>query len=121
MDPHKLSNIQSAGIGLRMLHFQDVLKHRDAVPWLELLLDNWLYDDGVLSERLKLIVETFPVTCHGVGLSIASSQPVDVDYLAKVKALLERTEALAYSEHLSFSRTGSQFIPDLLGIQMQKK
>lgn len=114
MDLHKLSNIQCAGIGLRMLHFQDVLHRADEVPWVELLLDNWLYDDGVISDRLKLIVEAFPVTCHGVGLSIASSRPVDVAYLAKVKRLLEHTEALAYSEHLSFSQTGSQFIPDLL-------
>jgi len=114
MERSSLASVKSAGLGFRMPHFADIMKRRDEVPWIELLLDNWLCEDGIVADRLERLVNTFPVTFHGVGLSIASSSPVDEEYLQQVKTLLDKSDALVYSEHLSFSRTKSQFIPDLL-------
>ncbi len=114
MKRSSLASVKSAGLGFRMPHFADIMKRRDEVPWIELLLDNWLCEDGIVADRLERLINTFPVTFHGVGLSIASSSPVDEEYLQQVKTLLDKSDALVYSEHLSFSRTKSQFIPDLL-------
>jgi hypothetical protein len=114
MELSSLATIKTAGLGFRMPHFADVMRRKDEVPWLELLLDNWLCEDGIVADRLQTIIKTFPVSFHGVGLSLASSSPIDDDYLGRVKNLLDQSEALVYSEHLSFSRTGTQFIPDLL-------
>ncbi|MEP3476324.1 MAG: DUF692 domain-containing protein [Hyphomicrobiales bacterium] len=121
MKRSSLSAVKSAGLGFRMPHFADIMKRRDEVPWIELLLDNWLCEDGIVADRLERLINTFPITFHGVGLSIASSSPVDEDYLQQVKNLLDKSDALVYSEHLSFSRTGSQFIPDLLPFPFTSK
>lgn len=121
MASQDLSDIKAAGIGFRIPHFAEAIKRRDEVPWLELLLDNWLYEDGIIAEQLKVLVEHFPISCHGVGLSIASTKPVNVEYLERIKQLLARTDALSYSEHLSFSKTGTQFIPDLLPFPFTEK
>lgn len=121
MVPSSLNAIKTAGLGFRMPHFADIMKRRDEVPWIELLLDNWLCEDGIVADRLEQLIKIFPVTFHGVGLSIASSSPIDEEYLQRVKVLLDKSDALVYSEHLSFSRTSSQFIPDLLPFPFTSK
>jgi len=114
MSISNISQVHSAGIGLRVPHVQEVLQRESEIPWLELLLDNWLYDGGATEYLLSAVLERFPVAMHGVGLSIASSCDFDMGYLKKVKALLNKSNALVYSEHLSFSQAGQHFIADLL-------
>ncbi len=114
-----LSGIQGAGLGVRMPHVPALLDEPIAGLWLELLLDNWLYDGAVPSRLLSALAERYPLTAHGVGLSLASLGPLDMGYLAKVKKTLQRCGAIVYSEHLSFSHLQnadgkSQHIPDLL-------
>ncbi len=113
------SGIQGAGLGVRMPHVPALLAEPIAGLWLELLLDNWLYDGVVPSRLLSALAERYPLTAHGVGLSLASLGPLDMGYLAKVKKTLQRCGAVVYSEHLSFSHLQnadgkSQHIPDLL-------
>lgn len=103
-----------AGIGLRTQHISEVLEQEIQVPWFELLLDNWLAEGGLTSYYLDAVIERYPVTLHGIGLSLGGVEALDTDYLTKVKALMHRTKALCYSEHLCFSQLQSYYAPDLL-------
>lgn len=111
-----ISAINTAGIGLRTPHFDELLDEGliNPPPWLELLADNWLSSGGVTANILSRFVERYPLAVHGVGLSIGSVEPLDFDYLQRVKSLLSRSKAMSYSEHLSFSNTALGFVPDLL-------
>ena len=135
--PASHASIAGAGVGLRTPHIRELLSDADAlepqyqIPWLELLADNWLAPSaqplGGLNESLLMaLAERYPLTLHGVGLSLGSCGELDFHYLQAIKALRQRTRAGWYSEHCSFSwlppRTDratkrselGQFAPDLL-------
>ncbi|CAA6812395.1 MAG: Uncharacterized protein conserved in bacteria, NMA0228-like [uncultured Thiotrichaceae bacterium] len=103
-----------AGIGLRSQHINQILDNEIAVPWFELLVDNWLADGGLTRRYLDVITERYPLTLHGVGLSLGGTEPLDFSYLQKIKDTLQHTDALWYSEHLCFSQLQSHFSHDLL-------
>ena len=108
------NSISGVGIGLRMPHYKEVLTHPEKVGWIELLADNWLYNSSAIQDRLLPLVDTLPITLHGVGLSIGSSRSLDWQYLGKVKELINTCNCQWYSEHLSLSWIGEEFFPDLL-------
>jgi uncharacterized protein (UPF0276 family) len=114
MEKTVIDNIHSAGVGLRMPHIDEILNRREDFPWLELMADNWFCESGLTGYYLDAVSEKFPLSVHGVGLSLGSIDPLDLVYLEKVKSLLNRSSAIAYSEHLSFSSVAGKFIPDLL-------
>lgn len=109
-----------AGIGLRTQHINQILDQRVPVPWFELLVDNWLADGGLTQRYLDEIIERYPVTLHGVGLSLGGTEPLDFAYLGKIKGVLQRgssdhaNKPLWYSEHLCFSQLQSHYSHDLL-------
>lgn len=111
-----------AGIGLRADHIDQLLelalnKESNAeqdIPWVELLVDNWLADGGLTQHYLDAISQHYPLTLHGVGLSLGGTEALNLNYLEKIKSTLQRTHALWYSEHLCFSQLGSYFSHDLL-------
>ena len=111
-----LSDLKCAGIGLRTEHLDALMVDPDQVPWIELLADNWLAQGGLTKAHLEKLAYQFPIGVHGVGLSLFGQTPVDYTYLEQIKALLHTTQAVTYSEHLSFSESESGFIPDLLPI-----
>ncbi|WP_299945851.1 DUF692 domain-containing protein [uncultured Microbulbifer sp.] len=106
--------IQGAGVGLRTPHLSHLLNERPDVPWLELLADNWFAEGGTDLELLEVITELYPVTLHGVNLSLGTLDPLDFDYLEKIKKLTQRTHTAWYSEHCSFSSFEGKRTPDLL-------
>lgn len=119
--------IAGAGVGLRTPHIGELLADVDAaepklnIPWLELLADNWLSLDntplgGLNRELLDAVSERFPLTLHGVGLSLGSCGELDMQYLAGIKQLQRLTGAHGYSEHCSFSWENQRqhYAPDLL-------
>lgn len=115
----------SAGIGLRAPHIESILRQDQepgqAIPWLELLVDNWLAAGGFSRHYLLALAERYPLTLHGVGLSLAGIEPLDLEYLAKIRTVMRETDALWYSEHLCFSQLGfsqlaSHFSHDLLPV-----
>ncbi|WP_394204289.1 DUF692 domain-containing protein [Shewanella waksmanii] len=109
------NTIQGAGIGLRLPHAQQVLAQSQLVaPWFELLVDNWLVEGGVNVYLLDAIAERYPLVLHGVGLSLGGAQPLDFDYLHRIKALKQRCGAVWYSEHACFCSDGHVQVPDLL-------
>lgn len=111
--------IAGAGIGLRLPHVQEILTGQNdssisAIPWFEVLVDNWLVDGGLNKDMLLSISERYPLVFHSVGLSLGGINPLDMAYLQKIKTLKQRTGALWYSEHVSFSGNQNRQVPDLL-------
>ncbi|MCG8673431.1 MAG: DUF692 domain-containing protein [Pseudomonadales bacterium] len=107
-------SIQGAGVGLRTPHLPLILEQQPDIPWFELLADNWLAEGGLDKRLLHQIAERYPITLHGVNLSLGSLDPLNLEYLAKIKRLKQETQATWYSEHCSFSSFDGQRTPDLL-------
>jgi len=103
-----------AGVGLRTQHINQILDQQVAVPWFELLVDNWLSNGGLTRRYLDAIAERYPLTLHGVGLSLGGMEPLDFTYLGEIRRLMQHSNALWYSEHLCFSQLQSYYSHDLL-------
>ncbi len=108
-----ISSIQNVGLGLRSPHIETILATEPNVPWFELLTDNWLDASGIDGFLLDKITEQYPVTLHGVGMNLGGLDPLNLDYLSKVKALAVRCEANWLSDHLSFSAVQGNQLHDL--------
>jgi uncharacterized protein len=91
------------GVGLRTVHFPYILQSRPAVDWFEILSENFLDTGGRPLWVLDQVAERYPVALHGVSLSIGSTDPLDLDYLRKLKALAARTRAHWVSDHLCWT------------------
>ena len=109
-------SISGVGIGLRSPHIDEILTQQPAIPWLELLADNHLAEGGLIVEQLEQITALYPVTLHGVGMSLASTAPLDMHYCQQIKALAERVNAAWISEHLCFTSVNGIYSHDLLPI-----
>lgn len=102
------------GIGLRTAHFGHIVADWPAIDWFEALTENFLDTGGRPARVLDLVAERYPVALHGVSLSIGSTDPIDFDYLAKVKALAARTRAAWVSDHLCWTGVSGRNTHDLL-------
>ena len=103
-----------AGIGLRAAHYRDVLESLPSVGWLEVHSENYFGEGGAPLYYLDRIRAHYPLSLHGVGLSLGSTDPLDVGHLAKLKALIERFEPGLVSDHLSWSSVNGLHFNDLL-------
>ncbi len=103
-----------AGIGLRAEHYDAVLEDRPPVGWLEVHSENYFGAGGKPLDYLERIRARYPLSLHGVGLSIGSTDPLDRQHLAKLKELIRRFEPALVSEHLSWSSVGGRYFNDLL-------
>jgi uncharacterized protein (UPF0276 family) len=106
--------MQGAGIGLRAPHYRDVLVERPDVTWFEVHSENYFGAGGLPLAVLDRVRGDYPVSLHGVGLSLGSTDPLDARHLSQLKALVERVEPCAVSDHLSWSSAEGQFLNDLL-------
>ena len=102
------------GIGLRPDHYGDILAQAPAIDFFEILSDNYLYTEGRPLHFLDRIAERYPIVMHGVSLSIGSTDPLDFEYLARLRALRERTRARWISDHLCWTGVAGQRVHDLL-------
>ena len=103
-----------AGIGLRAPHHHEILAAAPAVGWLEAHSENYFADGGPAIAALERARERYPVSLHGVGMSLGSTDLLDVEHLRKLKALIARVEPGLVSEHLSWSSVNGRFLNDLL-------
>ena len=103
-----------AGIGLRAVHHQAVLDEAPTVTWFEAHSENYFADGGAQIEFLERIRSRYPLSLHGVGLSLGSVDPLNVDHLRKLDRLIRWSEPAFVSEHLSWSSVGGIFLNDLL-------
>ena len=102
------------GIGYKPQHFSDILKDAGAVKWLEIHAENYMGDGGRPLAQLRHLAERFPISVHGVGLSIGGEGPLNPDHLARLKHLCDWLDPASFSEHLAWSTHGAEFLNDLL-------
>ena len=102
------------GLGLRPDHYLEVLESRPAVDWFEIISENYLVDGGKPLHYLDRIREHYPMVMHGVSLSIGSTDPLDLEYLAGLKRLAARIEPAWVSDHLCWTGIGGRNLHDLL-------
>lgn len=103
-----------AGLGLKPQHFKDVLTQCPDIGFFEVHAENHMVAGGPLLHFLARIRERYPLSLHGVGLSIGGEAPLDEAHLQRLSDLIERCEPAVFSEHLAWSSHGGQFLNDLL-------
>ena len=108
------ASIQGAGIGLRSLHYQDIITQKPKVNWFEVLSDNYFCAGGLPIFHLEKIRQDYPVTLHGVGMSLGSTDPLNLDYLTRLKNLVAKVEPDLISEHLSWISVNGHYLNDLI-------
>lgn len=106
-----------AGVGLRFRHHEAVLEERPAVPWFEVHSENYL-GGGTAAHCLDLIRRDYPLSMHGVGLSLGSADGLNAAHLARVREAVRRYEPGLVSEHLSWSVAEGAYLADLLPLPM---
>jgi len=102
------------GIGLREPHVGEILASRPALPWLEVHPENYM-TDGAL-RVLERVRERYPISLHGVGLSLGSDQALDRRHLRRLRAVVDRVAPCLVSEHLSWSTAGGAYLNHLLPV-----
>ena len=102
------------GIGLRSVHFEHILKNHPTIDWFEVLSENYLDTGGRPLHILDQVAERYPVVLHGVSLNVGSTDPIDFEFLKKLKALGKRVNARWVSDHLCWTGVTGKNTHDLL-------
>lgn len=102
------------GLGARTDHFQQILDTEPAVDWFEILTENFMVAGGKPRWYLDRIRERYPVVMHGVSLSIGSVDPLDWDYLCRLKTLIDEVDPQWFSDHLCWTGKNAHNSHDLL-------
>ncbi|MBC6413609.1 MAG: DUF692 domain-containing protein [Chromatiales bacterium] len=103
------------GLGLRPLHLAEVLKHNPVVPWFEVHICNYL-NKGLNHKQLYRIRQDYPVSFHGVNLNLGGSDPLDYDYINKLKSAVALYQPALISEHACFTTHQNHHFHDLMPI-----
>src|SRR5499425_2482515 len=104
----------AAGIGLRAQHHAEILARRPSVGWFEAHSENYFGAGGAHRAQLARIRSRYPLSLHGVGLSIGSTDPLNTGHLQQLKRLVREFEPVLVSEHLSWSSFDGHYLNDLL-------
>jgi uncharacterized protein len=103
-----------SGIGLRAEHYRDLLAQRPPLAFVEVHSENYFGAGGAPLHFLEQARAHYPLSLHGVGLSLGSSDPLNQKHLQQLKSLIQRFEPALVSDHLSWSSIGGVFLNDLL-------
>jgi len=103
-----------AGVGLKPEHYHDILESRPDVGWFEIHPENYMGAGGPPHHFLERVRALYPISVHGVGLSIGAAAPLDREHLARLKAVVDRYEPGLFSEHLAWSTHDGHYLNDLL-------
>ncbi len=103
-----------AGVGFKPEHFDAVMAERPEVGFFEIHAENYMGDGGPPHRRLEALRARYPLSLHGVGLSIGGPRPLDREHLKRLAALRRRYEPGLFSEHLAWSSHDAGFLNDLL-------
>jgi uncharacterized protein (UPF0276 family) len=105
--------LSGSGIGLRTPHVDEMLATLPAIAWLEVHAENYM-GGGPAARSLERLRGHYPLSVHGVGLSLASAEGLDARHLERLAQVVERFEPALVSEHLSWSVTGGAYLNHLL-------
>lgn len=112
---------QYTGIGFRKDFAEELLDSEILKPsFIELAPENWIGMGGYWKKILDKAAEKFPITCHGLSLSIGSPDELDVEFVKQVKKFMKQYNVKVYSEHLSYSKCDNAHLYDLLPIPFRK-
>jgi uncharacterized protein (UPF0276 family) len=95
------------GVGYKATHFSEILENANPVEWLEIHAENYMGQGGRPLAQLRHLSERFPISVHGVGLSIGAERRLDPDHLSRLKHLCDWLNPASFSEHLAWS-TGAR-------------
>ena len=104
------------GLGLRPQHYAEILNGAPPINWFEIISENYMIEGGQPLRMLDQICERYPVVMHGVSLSIASTSPLDLNYLPRLKRLAERVNPAWISDHLCWTGVHGVNLHDLLPV-----
>jgi uncharacterized protein (UPF0276 family) len=102
------------GIGLRPPHYKHILEHKPSVDWFEIISENFMVDGGRPLWVLDKIREDYRVVQHGVSMYFGSVEPLNRDYLRRLKILVKRTNTPWLSDHLCWGSVDGRYSHDLL-------
>ncbi len=105
-----------SGVGLKPQHYDQILRDLPDIGWFEIHAENYMGQGGAPHRYLSRIRECYPISLHGVGLSIGAAQPLDQDHLKRLKQVSKRYEPGLFSEHLAWSTHKTSYYPDLLPV-----
>ena len=109
------------GIGYKSQHFQDLMSDPGPVHWLEVHAENYMGGGGRPLAQIRALAERFPISVHGVGLSIGGARPLDGEHLARLRHLCDWLAPVSFSEHLAWSTHDIGFLNDLLPLPYTPK
>jgi len=120
MKNKKIPNL-GIGIGLRPIHYEEIFNTEPDIDWFEIISENFMVDGGKPLYNLQKILEKYPIVQHGVSLAIGSPDPLDFDYLKKLKALTKITKTPWVSDHLCWGHRPGSHYHDLLPLPYTKE
>lgn len=104
------------GLGLRPVYYDEILSTRPPIDWFEIISENYMIPGGRPLAMLERFRADYPIVMHGVSMSLASTDPLDLDYLRQLKSLAERIEPAWISDHLAWTGVHGANLHDLLPI-----
>jgi uncharacterized protein (UPF0276 family) len=107
--------VTGCGIGLRAPHVTEVVERRPRIAWLEVHAENYM-GGGPAVRMLERVRADYPVSIHGVGLSLGSAEGVDAAHLERLGRLIDRVQPAVVSEHLAWSTAGGAYLNHLLPV-----
>ena len=105
---------KSAGIGLRPEHYSTIIENKPDTVWFEILTENYMGEGGLPLLYLDKIRANYPISFHGVGMSLASADPLNMNYMLKLKKLIQRFQPLQVSDHMSWVSVQKEYAHELL-------
>lgn len=104
------------GVGYKPQHFADIMADAAPVEWLEIHAENYMGEGGRPLAQLRHLAEKFPISVHGVGLSIGGQDPLDTAHLQRLKHLCDWLNPASFSEHLAWSTHEGHYLNDLIAL-----
>ncbi len=118
-DRHSIADL-GVGVGFRTPHVRQVLRERPAIDWFEVISENYFAEGGIQRANLEALRSGYPVVPHGVSLSIGGADPLDRDYLRRLRTLVERLGTPWCSDHLCWTGVGGVDTHDLLPMPLTR-
>jgi hypothetical protein len=112
----RFSNVPDLGVGagLRVPHYRTVIEQRPAIDFFEIISENFMVPGGKPVHHLERVLETYPVIQHGVSLGIGSPDEPSVEYLTRLRSLVQKVRPAWLSDHFCWTGTASENVHDLL-------
>lgn len=116
----KTENKLGLGLGFRHCHADEILAGKSSVDWFEVISENYLDSGGKSKYVLQQLAERYPLVCHGVSMSIGSTDPLNFEYLKKLKRLAKDIQPRWVSDHLCWTGVMGANSHDLLPVPLNE-